>query len=714
MTALPDNNYRAVWKSCIIVLLCLTAWPVAGHAQILPPAATLQPPLPPPSPTDMEAQPQQWTINVKDADIHSFVAQVAQITGESFFVDPKLQGKVTVISSTPLTKEGVRELFLTALRVNGFAAVPSGDVVVIEPLQQSKKLGHILTKGMKKNGEEFVTRVIPLHYADVAQMMPILQPMVSDTGTVTSLADANVLIVADRAANVNHLYEIVQNLDVLKNNEMEIVPLKESWVGTIMPLLEKLIPREMKTSANEKAYNQMRIVGDERTNSIMLTGDEIDRKRIKALIFKLDRPSNFNGNTQVLFLQQADAAKVAEMLTALLGKGKTDQTDFSIKADASLNAIIAHAEPSVLQQVQRIVEQLDVRRPQVLIEAAIVEISDELTETLGTQLGAGNAAVSTALGATTFSNAGVNLNTFLSALAAKNPVALGNLTGNGFTAALGQRDKFTALIQALGTTTDANLLSTPSITTLDNEEAKITVGQNVPFLTGQYTTPTSTSNASSTVTPFNTIQRQDVGITLKVTPQIHAGNAVRLKVDQEVSSIASPQTGAVDLVTNKRKISTTILADNGETIVLGGLLQDNKNLGESKVPLLGDIPVLGYLFKSTSKDTTKSNLVVFLRPTILRNSEESTVLTRRKYDGLWELEFGNPSLASPKDMAGTMSRLYDPFCDGKNCDNTLPWLKDSPQNMSQDQPKDQSTSISPVTVEETPNPPIPLQRGILR
>ncbi len=696
-----------IWKACAAAaILYMSGWHavVGQEPPIVPVAVPPPPPLPPPSPPS-EAQPQQWTINVKDADLHSFVAQVAQITGENFFIDPKLQGRVTVISSTPLSKEGVRELFQTALRVNGFAAIPSGDVTVIEPLQQSKKLARLVDETGAHQGEEFVTRVMPLRYADVTQVLPIVQPMISDAGLVTSLPDANVLIIGDRAANVNRLYEIVQDIDVLKNNEMEIVPLKESWIGTIMPLLEKLIPREMKISANEKAYNQMRIVGDERTNSIMLSGDEVDRERVKALIYKLDRPSNFNGNTQVLFLQQADATKVAEMLTALLGKGKTDQTDFSIKADPALNAIIIRAEPSVLQQAQRIIEQLDVRRVQVLIEAAIVEISDDLTETLGTQMGVGGAAVTTGLGATTFSNGGVDLNAFLTALAAKNPVTLGNATGNGFTAAIGSKDKFTALIQALATTNDANLLSTPSITTLDNEEAKIVVGQNVPFITGSYTTPatsttTTSTTTSSTVTPFTTIERQDIGITLKVTPQIHAGNSVRLKVEQEVSSIAAAQAGAADLITNKRTISTTILADNGETIVLGGLLQDNKSRGESKVPLLGDIPVLGYLFKSTSKDTLKSNLVVFLRPTILRDSQEATGLTRRKYLGIWELQLGNPPPSSPEDVAKQMDTLYNLSCDGKPCDHTLPWLKDLPKEPS----KDQAAPLPPITVDETPAP----------
>ena len=505
---------------------------------------------------------ESWTINLKDVDLSVFVTQVSEITGESFILDPQVQGKVTVVSSTALSKKGVKDLFYSVLRVNGYAAIPAGKAVKIIPQANAMQEGG----GALKDGgaDQIVTRVVPVKNAAVQDLVKILRPMVARYGYIEGTDYNNALIINDRAENVARLTRIVE---------------------------------------------------------------------------QLDRTPNRSVSTVVVPLRHASAQKVAELLKGLLADDKKGNAALaaaapSIQADESLNALIIRADPEALADMQAVIAKLDVRRTQVLIEAAIVEITADTARALGVQGLFGDSAVKTGLGVTAFPNAGASIGTILSQLSTSGSTLAAANAGQGLTAAVGREDQFTFLIQALATAANANLLSTPSITTLDNQEAKIVVGQNVPFRTGEYTT-----NAAGGSNPFTTIKREDVGITLKVVPHIHEGDAVRLDVQQEVSSVddTSVQTGAADLITNKRTIETTILADDGETIVLGGLIRDDKTKQVSSVPFLGDIPVIGYLFRSEKEAIIKRNLLVFLRPTILRDKEHAAKLAAESYRHLPDL-----------------------------------------------------------------------------
>ena len=404
-------------------------------------------------------------------------------------------------------------------------------------------------------------------------------------------------------------------------------------------MLQNLDPAKVSqgnaAGANENTAGSIRVVADERSNRLIIKGEKSARERIRKLIEDLDQPSYFTGSARVIRLQYADAKKLAELLKGLLSDAPAGDKDNQAKgkagihADEELNALVVRAEPSLMKEIEELVSALDVRRAQVLIESAIVEVTGDISDALGFQWVAGD--LDKPVGGTSFSNAGPSLSSIAGSIASGNAAAAigSGLTLGGYSESNGQPE-FGLIMQALSSNTNTNLLSTPSIMTLDNQEAEIIVGQNVPFLTG--------STASSTNTnPFTTIQRQDVGITLKVKPHIHDGTAIRLEVEAKAESVAQTTVaGSADLITNKRSLKTMILADNEETIVLGGLIRDDMREVESKVPLLGDIPLLGWLFKSKSVTQVKSNLMVFLRPTIVNNSGVSRDITTEKFNGIWE------------------------------------------------------------------------------
>lgn len=605
---------------------------------------------------------ENWKINLKNADIREFITQISTITGKSFIIDPRVKGNVTVISSTSMNTDAVYELFLSVLRVHGYAAVPEGDVVkVIQQVLAKQSANAYDFEEDKAPGEELITTVIPVVNTQATELVKILRPLIPQYGHVAGLTEPNALIISDHASNISRLRDIVNRIDVADTSTVQIIRLEEAWVEDMVALLEQLAPQQIGKGA--QGPNKVTIVASERTNSLVLKGDPATLEKLRVLINDLDVPANRSGTIQVVRLAHSDATELAEILKNLVsnlpeGKegGGGQQVEVNIQADEGLNALVIRANPTTMGELKNIIERLDVRRLQVLIEAAIVEVKTDFTRQLGTELAIADMSASSApLGLTAPDG---TLATILQSLALGTQPTNVDL-GDAPMFAAGQVENsngfnFAIIVRALSRNSDVNLLSTPSITTMDNQEAKIVVGQSVPFRTGS-----SLTGGQGTINPFTTINREDVGLTLEVTPHVHDGSLVRLEILQEVSSVNEDSlssigaNGSADIITNKRTIQTTVLADDGEIVILGGLISDQIDKNNSRVPLLGDIPLLGRLFKSTSTKRTKQNLLVFLRPTVLATREDLKEQTQRKYTGVWEVEIEG------KDPAEALSDLFD-------------------------------------------------------
>ncbi|MEO6699312.1 MAG: type II secretion system secretin GspD [Paraperlucidibaca sp.] len=626
-----------------------------------------------------------WKINLKDADISALVSEMAEITGKNFVVDPRLKGNVTVISTREMSASELYELFQSVLSINGFAAVPSGPVIKILPDTNARQSGIRVDGGGYRDGEELVTRVVMLQQANALELLAALRPMMPQFAHLAAVPGNNALVISDRASNVEAMVAIIRDLDDgEKDDAIEIIPVKNGKASDLLNILETMESGAPAVAKNGGQSGKVRIVVDERTNRLLVRGDRALRDRVRAVIQSLDSAPDMNDDqVKVYRLKFASARQVAEVLkgvlttdskrssssstvsTAAAGSGSESNSSprggastttitvegASLIADETQNALIVRAKPTQLRQIESVLDDLDKRRAQVLIQAAIVEVSGSNAEQLGVQLAAGNPRAG--VGVINFNNAGASLTSLAAGLATNDfsQAGIGNGAAVGFgvstTNSNGDRSFYGALIQALNSVTDANLLSTPSIMTLDNQEAKIVVGQNVPFITG------STGTSGSGVTnPFTTIQRQDVGITLKVTPTITDGGTVRLDVQQEVSSVVPSVDGiqSSDIITNKRSIETSILADDGQTIVLGGLVQDDVTKSVSKVPFFGDLPGIGILFRSTSDTRTKRNLLVFLQPTIIRSSAQAASVTQRQYGAVRRIDLG-------MDAEGRLTKL---------------------------------------------------------
>ncbi|MGA3822393.1 type II secretion system secretin GspD [Pseudomonas chlororaphis] len=579
-----------------------------------------------------------WTLNMKDAELRDLASEVGEITGKTLVVDARLQGKVSVQSSNALDKDGIYSLFLSVLRSQGFVALDQGDRVLIMPAVEAK------TKSSEQSGDEFVTRVLDLRNANAAEISGVVRPLVSDDAYVAPSASSNALVVSDSASNVERIRQVVSELDQAGNRSFSTVALKHAWASDVARTLNESISQTGNGPSDAKA------VGDARSNRVILAGSAQARQRMAELVRAIDVPSNANDSARVVRLHHSDAKQLSKLLNGIGkrlddgnrggGEGKGSGNSILVSADESQNALVLMADPAQLSMLDKVITQLDQPRAQVLVEAAIVEVSGDINEALGVQWAAraGNVA-----GGTNFSGTGLSIGTLLGNGKDKNiTLPDGAIIGIG-------TSNFGALVTALSSDSKNNLLSTPSLLTLDNEAAEILVGQNVPFQTGSYTT--DTAGASN---PFTTVERQDVGVTLKVTPHINEGNTLRLKVEQESSELASAPPGITtsDVITNKRSVKSTILADDGQIIVLGGLIKDNVKTQVSKVPVLGSIPLLGRLFTSTKDVTEKTNLMVFLRPTLVRGSADAVNVSERKYNDLRKLRANGDSrsgLALPAD-----------------------------------------------------------------
>ena len=587
------------------------------------------------------------TLNLKAADIGVLVQTVSEITGRSFIVDPRVEGRVTVVSSKPMDADEIYAVFQSVLRVHGYAAVPAGDVIKIVPDAVAAQDGGIGPVAAGGGPDALVTRMIEVHHVSAQELAQWLRPLLPQQGHIAAHADSNTLLVTDRAANVDRLERIVQRIDRGADAEIEVIALQHANATEIARTLGSLEQGGTPTSPGAGA---VKLVADTRTNSVLLSGDRAQRLRLRTLIAHLDTPLAGSDSTEVLFLRYA---KAEDLVPILEGVAQTLTGDAPVEGAAKpatiqphgeTNALVITAAPAIIRQLEGIVRQLDIRRAQVLVEAVIVEVNDELADEIGVQWQSSNFDGNEGyIGGTNFpgpSGSGGIVNAMinpLTALGGSGGLNLGYVGGRITIPDPSGRGEITifqmgALIKALRGDTRANILSQPSVVTLDHTEAEIKVVQEVPFLTGQYTNTGSGQNQPTN--PFQTIEREDVGVILTVTPHVNEGDSVRLDIRQEVSSLSPNVSGAVDLITNKRELTTSVLVPDGGMLVLGGLTSDEARESVQGVPGLSRIPLLGNLFRSRSGSRSKRNLMIFMRPFILRDALTETSMSSEKYNFL--------------------------------------------------------------------------------
>ncbi len=570
-------------------------------------------------------------MNMRDADIRALIQWVADVTGKNLVVHKDVQGKVTVLSSEPLTSAEAYQVFLATLEVHGFAAIDTDGTVKIVPQAMANASSPPLGGA---GGGEVVVQVIKPRNVPVEQLAANLRPLVPETGMLAAYPESNSLIVTSTANNVRRIAEIVRTLDRASDLQFEAVALRHANAEEVAATLEKLVPG----LAGEEGFRFVSLSVDTRTNSILLSGEPENRRRVRAIIESLDREVA-GGSTDVVYLQYVQAEEMLPILKGIAGAlqegtGEDARSRVSIEASKSTNALVINAPPDVLARLRSIVEQVDIRRAQVLVEALIVEITDDDARDLGVSWVWSEGENFPSSGG----NAAVNLpGTLGTGLVTDDDGNVSFRPGAGLSLGYFENGDLKAVIRALSSTTRANILSTPTIVALDNEEAELLVGQNVPFKTGESTGP-----ASSTENPFTTIQRQDIGLNLLIKPQINRGDSITLDLKQSTESIAPSVDIASDIVTNKRLVRTKALIKDGQTLVIGGLLQDDASVTRSKIPLLGDLPLLGKLFSSTNRSRGKTNLMVFIHPTILKDDAQVEGITRQRYDFIRERQASAP------------------------------------------------------------------------
>ena len=598
------------------------------------------------------------TPNYKDADLSQIIEAVSAVTGKNFIVDPRVKAQVTMLSSTPMSPNAFYEAFLSILQVHGFVAVPSGDTIKIIPDANARQVpANDLPGRVSSTSDEIVTQVVAVKNVSAAQLVPILRPLIPQYGHLAAYPSSNMLIISDRASNVNRIMRIIQRIDQQGDEAVDVVQLQHASAAEVVRIVNSLYTGA--GAAGEGAgMPQVKVIADERTNSVLISGETSQRLRLKTLVAHLDTPLQSGGDTQVRYLKYAEAEKIAAKLreqiqgitAAVMPAGGAaggaaaptlsssgGDKSVTIWAEPQTNALVVSAPPKVMRSVMAIVDRLDIRRAQVLVEAILVEMSADKAMDLGVNWVIGKTDENgTTLPAGGFINPidGTGLGEILRGVL--NPDSIAGLP-SGLTAGFGQivngGTSWAALVRAIGGIGNTNIIATPSIVTLDNEEAEIKIAQEVPFITGSYTNQ-GVSGPGGQVNPFTTVQRQEVGNILKITPQINEGSSVLLKISQEASSIAasSQQVSETDLITNKRTITTNVMVEDGGIIVLGGLISDEVRESKSQVPFLGSIPILGELFKTRSVNKVKTNLMVFIRPRILRDGIDSAIESNAKYN----------------------------------------------------------------------------------
>ncbi len=606
---------------------------------------------------------QTWTVNFKETDIHELIRFVAKTTDKTIIIDPKVKGKVDVISSRPVNRQQLYELFLSILEVQGFTAIESGDVVRIIPGKNARTApvsvsGTTVTSN--RISSEVVTQVIQLENISAAKLIPVLRPLAPQQAHMAAYAPSNAIIISDTSANIARIREVIRSIDQSAREKTEVVKLEYASAEDVVKMLEQLHKSE--TAKGKTGNNPLTLVADKRTNSVLVNGDELSRQRTRTMILHLDTPLAQSGNIRVYYLQYANAPDVATVLTKVIqsmqqvgsksaqGKASSSASALaSVVADQDTNSLIITADTGDMGSIVSVIDKLDIRRAQVLVEAIIVEMQDVNGRSLGLQwlfLDDSGVYGSSSTGDGSLSALGrgaLEAGQDDTEEGSDNPILnlAATLAGTpGQILGVGQLDdslSFNVVINALNNNVNANILSTPTLLTMDNKEASIVVGQNVPIVTGSFT---STGDGSSPDNPFQTIERENVGITLRVTPHINSGDSLVLEILQEVSSLtgAAEEVNASDLITNERKIETQVLSRDGQTIVLGGLIKDDIQSVQTKVPFLGDIPWIGRLFRNDSTKVTKTHLMVFIRSTIIRDDAVLDGATAEKYKYIRDIQ----------------------------------------------------------------------------
>lgn len=591
------------------------------------------------------AREKTWTVNFKETDIQELIRFVAKATDRTIIIDDRVRGKVQVISAKPVNERELYDLFLSILDIYGFAAVESGGITRIIPSKDARSAPvPVLKNESNAENSEIVTEVIQLENISAAKLIPVLRPLSPQQAHMAAYAPSNAIIISDTSANIGRIKKIIQSIDLSAVQKTDIVALKHASAEEVVRMIQQL--QKSEAAKGQAETKELVLVADKRTNSVLVSGDELQRQRINALIQHLDTPLAQSGNVKVIYLEYADAKDLSQVLSKVVqnvenmagdrakgapgGKAKA-----TIEADEGTNSLIITAEADLMQSLLAVVERLDIRRAQVLVEAIIVELSSDDDRDLGVEwlfVNDHGAYGSSLTGDTSASIGAGVLNATTDPLELQKGIATAITGGGSNILGIGRLDNnvsFNVVLNALQKNNDANILSTPSLLTLDNEEASITVGENIPFVTGSYTsTGTSSSNPDN---PFQTVERENVGITLKITPQINEGDALVLAISQEVSNVRSDDPINGNLITSERKIDTKVLAGDGQVVVLGGLIQDVVTESVSKVPLLGDIPIIGGLFRNTANKLTKRHLLVFLKPTIVRDNRQMDAATAGKY-----------------------------------------------------------------------------------
>ncbi len=598
-----------------------------------------------------DRSPAEHVLNFNDVDIRALITAVAEMTGRNIIIDPQVAGRVTVVSTQPMRSDEVYEVFLSILRVHGFSAVADERVVRIVPDVNARQDGRVPLDDLRAGGEDPVTRIIRLEHVRAAEAAQLLRSLLPQSAFMVHHDASNVLIIADRASNVRRIETIVRRLDAASDHEIELIALSHADAAEVARLLNRLHTGPGAESA----------LADERTNTIILAGEPTVRLRLRTLISHLDTPLEVQGSTQVIYLRYTTADTLVPVLQGMLDLDRDDGQRVRIQAHPETNALVVTAAPAALRNIQSVVNQLDIRRAQVLVEAIIAEVAVDTSRELGIQWQAFASGDRGLFGGTNFQSGGRNI---LNLSAAAGELGLDGslvLPGRGLnlgyvrgrSSLLGVEIlEIGALARALSQDANTNVLSTPSIVTMDNHEASINVGQEVPFLSGSFATQ-GFSTGDGQVNPFQTINRQEIGIKLTVTPHINEGDTIMLQIAQEVSTLA-PAGGAVDLITNKRTISTRVMVPDGAILVLGGLTSDDLQEQMESVPGLGRIPLLGELFRYRSTSNVKRNLMVFIRPQILHDEQLAGDLTRSRYSRIRGQQLNQRErprgLVAPQDM----------------------------------------------------------------
>ncbi len=585
---------------------------------------------------------QTWTVNFKDTDIQEVIKFVADATGKTILVDPKVRGQVRVISQDAVNKEELYELFLSMMDVQGFTAVENGNVVRIVPNRDARSLPVPTDLGSNPLGDDtYVTQVLKLENISASKVLPTLRPLVPQHGHLSAYDPSNAIIVTDTRSNILRLKEIISQIDQSSVVETELIELEFALAEDVA----RAVTQIEKPGAGDGGQSELTVVPDNRINAVLVHGDDLQRERIRQLVERLDRPRTKDSNVRVVYLKYAKAENVAQVLNGVMqniarseegGNNNARRQETNVQADEDTNSLLITANSDTMESLLAVIDSLDIRRAQVLVEAIIVEVEDTDGRELGIQWmyrddkrGFGSSTTGSGQLGAIGQGALDDSDDGLVSLAGSLSQTQGQVFGIG---RLGERTDFLGILNMLQENSSTNILSTPNLLTTDNHTASISVGQNVPFATGSYASTGGNSNPGN---PFRTIERRDVGILLEVTPHVNAGDSVVLDISQEVSSLSNLN-NSDGPITNQRKLETQVLAANGETVVLGGLIEEEIQTSVQKVPFLGDVPIMGRLFRNQVDSLSKTNLLVFIRATVIEDDQLLKGATAEKYKALRE------------------------------------------------------------------------------